>query len=253
MRRIKYQKYDGSYLHFNNVEWTGALGDAIFLMNYVHYRPGPFWIHDHNDNSARHYPALSDYYPISMAKMQDTPVKGDLAHELTCCRFANWLWEEKKPIVQIRPKEEVIKDPNEFKVVIAQRESKGQTKEEMEKYIPDHATKIVNVAHQRYNGIDWLVQEIASADYYIGSCTGPTWVAASLGIESKMIALESEDMKFINNVREWFDMQEGCEWIRVGSRKGKGGTPEDAALDRKVRSEAPLSKSECYKYYKNAL
>ena len=235
----------------NNLEWTGALGDAIFIMNYVHYRPGPFWIRDHNDNKARHYPDLEQYYPASMAKMKKDPVRGDLAHELTCCRFANWLWEEKKPIVQIQPKREVIKKENGFKVVIGPRESKGQTPDDLQKYIPDHTTDVVNVAHKRYNGIDWLVQEIASADLYVGSCTGPTWIAASLGIESKMIAYESTDMKFINNVREWFDMQEGCEWIRIGKRKGKGGTPEDGERDRKVRSDAPLSKKAAERYYKN--
>jgi hypothetical protein len=252
MNRVNFQTYDGTYKHFNNLEWTGAMGDAVFIMNYVHYRPGPFWIKDHNDNYARHYPGLVDYYPKSMAKMQDTPLPGDRAHELACCRFANWLWEEKKPIVRIQPKKPVIKKSGEFKVVVAQRESKGQTKEDMEKYIPDQATEVVNVAHQRFNGIDWLIQELASADYYIGSCTGPTWLAASLGIKSKMVAWESEDMKFINNVREWFDMQEGCEWIRIGVRKGKGGTPEDKVLDRKVRS-APPDKENIEEYYKNII
>jgi len=249
MRRVTFRTYDGSYRHYNNVEWTGALGDAVFVMNYVHHRPGPFYIQDKSDNYVRHYPGFKDYYPASMAKMQNEPVRGDLAGELTCCRFANWLWEEKKPIVRISPKAPVVKKPGGFKVVIAQRESKGQTPEDMEKYIPDHATEVVNVAHKRFNGIDWLIQELASADYYIGSCTGPTWLAASLGIESKMIAWESEDMKFINNVREWFDMQDGCEWIRLGTRKGKGGTPEDGKRDEKVRSDAPRSKEGSNAYY----
>jgi len=253
MRRITYQTYDGSYKHFNNLEWTGAMGDAVFIMNYVHYRPGPFWIKDHNDNYARHYPGLADYYPESMAKMQNDPVPGDLAGELTCCRFANWLWEEKKAIVPIKPKNPVTKKASQYKVVIAQRESKGQTEEDLKKYIPNNATEIVNVAHQRWNGIDWLIQELASADYYVGSCTGPSWLAASLGIESKMVAYESSDAKFINNVREWFDMQKGCEWIRIGVRDGKGGTKADKDLDRKVRSAPPKSKAESYEYYRNAI
>lgn len=251
-KRVNYQTYDGSYKHFNNVEWTGAMGDAVFLMNYIHYRPGPFWIKDQNDNYIRHYPGLADYYPKSMAKVQLHPLPEDIGSELACCRFANWLWEEKKPIVRITPKGPIVKNPNEFKVVVAQRESKGQTPEDMEKYIPDEATQIVNVAHQRFNGIDWLIQEIASADYFIGSCTGPTWLAASLGVKSKMIAYESSDMKFINNVREWFDMQEGCEWIRIGVRDGKGGTSEDKERDRKVRSAPPgNNREEIKKYYRN--
>ena len=255
MQRVNFQTYDGTYRHFNNVEWAGALGDAIFIMNYIYYRPGPFWIHDHNDNYARHYPGLADYFPDSMAKVQDNPVPGDLGHELACCRFANWLYEERKPIYRIKPKNPVVKKDGEFKVIVCQRENKGQTEKYMEKYIPDHATKIVNVAHQRRGGIDWLIQEIASADLYVGSCTGPTWLAASLGIESKLIAYESSDMPFINNVRNWFDIQEGCEWIRVGTREGKGGTPEDYVLDREIRAavggDGPQTLAGVAAYYGN--
>lgn len=239
MQRIKHQKYDGTYLHFNNVEWPGGLGDAMFVMNYIYYRQGPFFIHNHNNNYFRHYPGLIDYYPDSMAKVQAEPVPGNLAHEITCCRFTNWLYEQRKPIVQIFPKKEIVKDPNKFKVVIAQREKKGTNSDDLMKYVPDNATQVINVANKRDAGIDWLVNEIASADLYIGSCTGPTWVAASLRTPAKMVAWESSDMKFVNNVRNWFDIQENCEWIKIGQRPGKGGNKEDCEADKEVFKPVP--------------